>query len=64
MHKFVTNLTRAYVKFICVVICEPPCEQGACVANDTCNCAEGYIGERCTEPGQYNFVTAVLWIHV
>ena len=47
----VADLT-VHVKFICVVICEPPCVQGACVANDTCNCVEGYIGERCTEPGQ------------
>ncbi len=54
MHTVViTNLTEVHVKFICAVICEPPCVQGACVANDTCNCVEGYIGERCTESGQY-----------
>ena len=38
-----------------VVTCDPPCVQGACVANDTCNCIEGYVGERCTEPGHYNY---------
>ena len=32
-------------------MCSPPCENGACVANDTCNCAAGYQGERCTDPG-------------
>ena len=35
------------------VTCDPPCEQGACVANNTCNCAEGYTGERCTELGMH-----------
>ena len=39
-----------------IVICEPPCEQGACVANDTCNCIAGYAGKRCTQPGYYNFL--------
>ena len=38
------------------VICEPPCVEGACVANDTCNCIEGYVGERCTEPGNYTYI--------
>ena len=37
--------------FIVIVICDPPCAHGACVANNTCNCAEGYSGARCTEPG-------------
>ena len=36
-----------------IVTCDPPCVQGACVANNTCNCAEGYTGERCTEPGMH-----------
>ncbi|XP_065905349.1 sushi domain-containing protein 2-like isoform X2 [Dysidea avara] len=31
------------------IVCEPPCVQGACVANDTCNCVMGYVGERCNE---------------
>ena len=48
---------RIYVcKFLIVVTCDPPCVQGACVANDTCNCAEGYTGERCTEPGMYEYL--------
>ena len=38
---------------LCVhtVVCDPPCVNGACVANDTCNCATGFQGERCTEQG-------------
>ena len=32
-------------------MCDPPCENGACVANDTCNCADGFEGDQCTEPG-------------
>ena len=35
------------------VVCDPPCENGACVANDTCNCADGYEGERCTDRGEF-----------
>ena len=45
---------------LCTVVCEPPCVQGACVANDTCNCAEGYEGDQCTEAGlaiySYKFI--------
>ena len=40
-----------YLLHFQTVICDPPCVQGACVANDTCNCAEAYEGPRCTEPG-------------
>ena len=48
---------RIYVcEFLIVVICDPPCVQGACVANDTCNCAEGYTGERCTESSMYEYL--------
>ena len=47
--------------WIFTVICDPPCIQGACVANDTCNCAEGYIGERCTQPGTY--VCIIFMLH-
>lgn len=32
------------------VLCDPPCENGVCVANDTCSCSEGYTGETCDEP--------------
>ena len=31
------------------VICDPPCENGACVANDTCACSEGFTGNQCAE---------------
>ena len=58
MHVLITNYKADKITFMVsvnlfVVVCDPPCMQGACVSNDTCNCAEGYIGERCTEPGMY-----------
>ena len=34
-----------------IVICNPSCVNGACIANDTCQCAMGYTGQICTEPG-------------
>lgn len=34
-----------------VVVCDPPCENGACVSNDTCSCSTGFEGERCTDAG-------------
>ena len=44
--------------FVCsyIVVCDPRCVQGACVANDTCNCTEGYTGQRCTEPGTSYYI--------
>ena len=47
------------VLFVYIVVCDPPCVQGACIANDTCNCAEGYTGQRCTEPGTITY--KILW---
>ena len=41
------------VAFLCTVVCNPPCENGACVANDTCSCSAGYEGVRCNETGKY-----------
>lgn len=32
-------------------ICDPPCEHGVCVANNSCNCAPGYSGSLCSEAG-------------
>ena len=32
------------------VVCDPPCENGVCVSNDTCSCSEGYTGDTCDEP--------------
>ena len=34
-------------------VCNPPCENGICAANNTCNCFAGYQGERCTEEGRF-----------
>ena len=35
-----------------VVICNPSCVNGACIANDTCQCGMGYTGQICTEAGE------------
>ena len=37
---------------LCAVVCDPPCDNGACVANDTCACSEGFRGERCSEESE------------
>jgi hypothetical protein len=31
------------------VVCDPECEHGLCVENDTCSCALGYKGRLCSE---------------
>ena len=36
----------------CAVVCAQPCENGACVANDTCACSEGFSGDTCAEKGE------------
>ena len=38
------------VQLFNAVVCDPPCENGVCVSNDTCSCSEGYTGEICDEP--------------
>ena len=47
--------TSVYIHFLSfyTVVCNPPCENGACVANDTCSCSAGYEGVRCNETGMY-----------
>ena len=59
---FCINTTHTY-KFMLDIhaevdeMCDPPCENGICAANNTCNCAAGYQGERCTEEGRfYNLI--------
>ena len=34
------------------VICDPPCQNGTCVANNTCNCQAGFQGDRCEGIGK------------
>ena len=49
-----SRLNHAHVLCSCplrVVVCDPPCENGTCVSNDTCSCSTGFEGERCTEAG-------------
>ena len=43
--------------FLAVIVCDPPCENGICVANDTCNCTIGYEGDRCAEPTEQRMFT-------
>ena len=40
-------------------MCNPPCENGACVANDTCSCSAGYEGVRCNETGMHSVAVHV-----
>jgi hypothetical protein len=37
------------VKLSTPVSCNPPCKNGACVANDVCSCSQGYVGPRCEQ---------------
>ena len=46
----IINLVSLFIPF--QVVCDPPCDNGACIANDTCNCAQGYTGETCSEIGR------------
>ena len=32
---------------VAAVVCDPPCEQGTCIGNNTCNCMAGFSGN-CT----------------
>ena len=41
------------ILFYCVtVVCNPPCQNGGCVDNNTCRCSEGYIGCTCDTVGK------------
>jgi deleted-in-malignant-brain-tumors protein 1 len=31
------------------IICDPPCQNGACVGNNTCACSQGFIGNTCAQ---------------
>ena len=37
--------------FLAAVVCDPPCDNGVCAANDTCQCPSGYSGPTCSQPG-------------
>ena len=43
--------------YFAVVVCDPPCENGICIANDTCNCTIGYEGDQCAEPTKKSMFT-------
>jgi hypothetical protein len=40
---FVVNMSQP-------VVCDPPCENSACIATDSCFCAQGYVGDTCSTP--------------
>ncbi len=39
--------------FVFLVICDPKCDNGVCMKNNTCHCYPGYLGDRCAEKGYY-----------
>ena len=41
-------------------MCDSGCGKGACVCNNTCYCAEGYTGHRCTEKGESTYVSRMV----
>ena len=45
------NTIRIYISPSTPVVCDPPCENGGCVENDTCKCSEGYTGATCRTQG-------------
>jgi len=44
------------VMFRCLVVCDPLCQNGVCLSNNTCQCSDGFQGERCTIPGKLMFL--------
>ena len=48
MHVCINNgiLLSTHVS-LTAVECDPPCRNGACVANNTCHCSVGYSGPQC-----------------
>ena len=38
------------------VVCDPPCENGVCVENDTCKCTDAFSGPTCSTPGTCTFL--------
>ena len=49
--------------FLAAVVCDPPCDNGVCVANDTCQCPSGYSGPTCSQPGTYVYLCTVAHYH-
>ena len=58
--------TSMYIHFLSfyTVVCNPPCENGACVANDTCSCSAGYEGVRCMKQVRIVAVHVTLYASV
>lgn len=44
------------VLIVCIVVCDPPCENGVCVANDNCSCSMGFSGETCADKSKHNII--------
>ena len=56
-HDVTLSILNRSFYFLAVVVCDPPCENGICVANDTCNCTIGYEGERCSDSTEKSLFT-------
>ena len=41
-----------YYVFCVTVVCNPSCQNGGCVDNNTCRCSEGYISSTCDTVGK------------
>ena len=49
--KRVIGIAGQIVNFIHVlVICDPPCSNGACVPGNQCSCPQGFSDPRCSTP--------------
>ena len=50
--KDLNNYTKSVLPH--TVVCSPQCANGTgvCVANNTCSCAPGYLGDTCSEQGE------------
>ena len=46
---FAVPMIKSSILSLNAVTCDPPCENGACVANDTCACSEGFTGNQCAQ---------------
>ena len=51
MYAHYPNIKLRIRLYDCLVVCDPPCENGVCIAKDTCACGIGFSGRYCTELG-------------
>ena len=56
IHSVRTKKNYYYKIYFSIVVCNPSCVRGACVANDTCECQFGYDGNLCQNEGSDSIV--------